>query len=121
MSRNDMGTDWRSVRVWKPGGIFVHKSARSRFGKKSTRAIREAAMKKALTEAQEAEAKELAAAMAEAAAEEFLQVARTLVGSDNSSLFGDTEFKIRDILLRVGAKTYEQHLAQKKTATKGPA
>jgi hypothetical protein len=46
-------------------------------------------------------------------------MAETLVGSD--SLFGQTEFAIRDILLRVGAKAYEQRLAQKKTATKGPA
>ena len=44
---------------------------------------------------------------------------RTLVGSD--SPFGQTEFAVRDILLRVGAKVYEQHLAQKKTATKAPA
>jgi hypothetical protein len=109
------------VGVWKLGGFFVHKSGRSRFGEKSTLAIRETAMKKALTEAQEAEAKELAAAIAEAASEEFLQMARTLVETDNSSLFGATEFKIRDILLRVGAKTYEQHLAQKKTAMRGPA
>ncbi len=78
-------------------------------------------MNKALTEAQEVEAKELAVAIAEAASEEFLQLARTLVGSDNTSLFGATEFTIRDILLRVGAKTYEQHLAQKKTATRDPA
>jgi hypothetical protein len=107
------------VGVWKLGGIFVHKSDRSRFGEKSTRAIREVAMKKPLTEVQEAEAKQLAEAIAQAASEEFLQLARTLVGSD--SPFGQTEFTIRDLLLRVGAKAYEQHLAQKKTATKDPA
>jgi hypothetical protein len=76
-------------------------------------------MQKPLTEAQEVEAKELAEAIAEAASEEFLTMARTLVGS--ASPFGQTEFAIRDILLRVGAKAYEQHLAQKKTATKGLA
>ena len=75
-----------------------------------------------LPPAQEAQAQELAQAIAEAAGDEFLQLARTLVAADrSSSLFGDTEFKIRDILLRVGAKTYQHMLEQKKTATKGPA
>ena len=77
-------------------------------------------MKESLSPAQEAQAKELAQAIAEAAADEFLQLARTLVATDRSSLFGDTEFTIRDILLRVGAKTYQQLLEQKKTATKAP-
>lgn len=78
-------------------------------------------MKEALSPAQEAQAQELAQAIAQAAADEFLQLARTLVATDRSSLFGDTEFKIRDILLRVGAKTYQEFLAQKKTVTKAPA
>jgi parvulin-like peptidyl-prolyl isomerase len=77
-------------------------------------------MEKALTEAQEAEAQELAQAIAQAASDEFLRLARTLVAAGGSP-FGKTEFAIRDILLRVGAKAYEQHLAQKKTATKAPA
>ena len=77
-------------------------------------------MKESLPPAQEAQAHELAQAIAEAAADEFLQLARTLVAADRTSLFGDTEFKVRDILLRVGAKTYQQLLEQKKTATKAP-
>jgi hypothetical protein len=76
-------------------------------------------MKKPLTEAQEVAAKELTAAIAAATTQEVQQVADTLVGSD--SPFGQTEFAIRAILLRVGAKAYEQYLAQKKTATKDPA
>ena len=67
-----------------------------------------------LSEAQEQEVQQLAEAIAQAAREEFMQLARTLVATDRSSLFGDTEFKIRDILLRVGAKAYQEHLAQKK-------
>lgn len=79
-------------------------------------------MQEALTPAQEAEAQQLAAAIAQAAAAEFLQLARTLVATDNASLFGATEFTLRDILLRVGAKAYQQHLGQKKsTATRAPA
>lgn len=77
-------------------------------------------MREALTAAREAEENELAEAIAQAASDEFLQLARTLIGSGQSP-FGQTEFTIRDILLRVGVKAYEQHLAQKKTATKDPA
>jgi hypothetical protein len=76
-------------------------------------------MQEAWSAAQEAEVKELAEAMAQAASAEFLQLARTLVGS-GASPFGKTEFAVRDILLRAGAKAYEQFLAQKKTDTRGP-
>ena len=78
-------------------------------------------MQEALSSTQEAEARELAQAIAIAAETDLLEVARTLVGSTPATLFGNNEFKIRDIILRVAAKAYEQHLAQKKTATKGPA
>jgi hypothetical protein len=78
-------------------------------------------MQEALSAAQEAEARLLAQRIAQAAEEEFLQVARTLVGTKTATLFGATEFKVRDILLRVAAKAYEQHLAEKKTATRAPA
>lgn len=77
-------------------------------------------MRQPLTQEQEREVKQLAQAIAEAASQEFEQLARTLVGSGDSP-FGQAEFTIRDILLRVGARAYEQHLAQKKTATKAPA
>src|SRR5262249_1055892 len=70
--------------VSKPGGIFVHKSGKSRFGEKSTTRIRERAMQEALTAAQEAEVKELAEAIAQAASDEFLQLARALVRSGKS-------------------------------------
>ena len=76
-------------------------------------------MPERLTAAQELEAQQLAEAIAEAAGAEFLQLARTLVASGESP-FGNTEFAIRDLLLKVGAKAYEQHLAQKKTATRDP-
>lgn len=78
-------------------------------------------MQEALSSAQEAEARELAQAIAEAAESDLLEIARTLVGSTPATLFGANEFKIRDIILRVAAKAYEQHLARKKTATRGPA
>jgi hypothetical protein len=77
-------------------------------------------MQEALTAAQESEAQQLAEAFAQAASAEFLQLARTLVASGRSP-FGKAEFTIRDILLRVGAKAYQQFLEQKKTATKDQA
>jgi hypothetical protein len=78
-------------------------------------------MKHALSADQEARAQELAAAIALAAQEELLEVARALVATSDATLFGETEFKVRDIIHRVAAKAYQQHLAQKKTAMKGPA
>ena len=77
-------------------------------------------MQEALNAAQEAKAQQLAEAIAQAASAEFLQLASTLLGSGPSP-FGRTEFTIRDILLRIGAKAYKDHLAKKKTATKAPA
>jgi hypothetical protein len=78
-------------------------------------------MQEKLTPAQEAQAQELARALAEAAQADFLHLARTLVAKGDADLFGDTEFEIRDAALRLAARAYEQHLAQKKTATRDPA
>jgi len=77
-------------------------------------------MPETLTAAQEAEAQLLAQRIAQAAEQELLQVARTLVGSNTATLFGATEFKVRDLILRVAAKAFEEHLAQKKMATTVP-
>lgn len=77
-------------------------------------------MQEALNPTQENEAQQLAQAFAQAAADDFLQLARLLVASGQNP-FGQTEFAVRDILLRTGAKVYEQYLTQKKTATKEPA
>jgi parvulin-like peptidyl-prolyl isomerase len=74
-----------------------------------------------LTPEQEAEAQKLAGLIREATNDDFLRVARLLVSKDERHLFGETEFAIRDILLRAGAKAYETFLLEKKTATKGPA
>jgi hypothetical protein len=53
--------------------------------------------------------------------EELLALARLLVSKEDRDLFGDTEFEVRKLVHRIGAKAYETHLAQKKTATKAPA
>jgi hypothetical protein len=78
-------------------------------------------MKEPLPPAQEAQAQELAAAIAAAAQEDLLAIARQLVASDDASLFGEAEFRVRDAALRVAASAYQQRLAQKKTATRAPA
>ena len=67
----------------------------------------------------EAQARELAAAIAESSEEELLEIARTLLESeDPASLFGATEFKVRDLALKIAAKAYERRLDQKKTLTR---
>jgi hypothetical protein len=78
-------------------------------------------MKEPLSTEQEAQARELAQAIAEASEDELLEIARTLVGAEPAALFGATEFKIRDLALRIAAKAYERRLSQKKTATRPPA
>jgi parvulin-like peptidyl-prolyl isomerase len=74
-----------------------------------------------LTPEQEADAQQLAALIRAATDDDFLLLARTLVSKDEKHTFGQTEFDVRDILLKAGAKAYQTFLAQKKTATKAPA
>jgi hypothetical protein len=72
----------------------------------------------ALSAEKEAEAQALAERIRELADDEILQMARLLVSKPDREIFGDTEFELRDIVLKVGAKALEEHLRQKKTATK---
>ncbi len=68
-----------------------------------------------------AEIEDLSRAIREAVDEEIEELAVNLLSTDDAHLFGDNEFKIRSIALKIAAKAYEQHLARKKTDTKGPA
>src|SRR6476661_8934137 len=70
----------------------------------------------ALSPDKEAEAQALAERIRELADEEILQMARLLVSKPDREIFGDTEFELRDIVLKVGAKALEERLRQKKTA-----
>lgn len=70
-----------------------------------------------LSTEKEAEARALALRLRELADEELLEMARLLVGKPEHEIFGDTEFELRDIVLKIGAKALEAHLSQKKTAT----
>lgn len=68
-----------------------------------------------------AAAQALAQAIRAATDAEIEEMARTLVAADDQHLFGANEFKLRDLAHKIAAKAFEQHLAQKKTATGGPA
>jgi len=68
-----------------------------------------------------AEVRALAQAIREAADTEIEELARTLATTEDQHLFGDHEFKIRDLAHKIAAKALEQHLARKKTVTKAPA
>jgi hypothetical protein len=70
-----------------------------------------------LTPEQETEAKHLEAKINVAIAKEVADLARLLVGTGDTDLFGATEFQVRDLVLRIGAKAYCEHLREKKTAT----
>ena len=70
-----------------------------------------------LSPEREAEAQQLLQALRQAADEELLAIARALVATDEHTLFGQTEFDIRDLVHKIGAKAYQAHLAQKKMAT----
>ena len=56
------------------------------------------------------------------AAADLRELAELLATKDDSNTFGPTEFAVRDIVLRVGAKALEAALeGRKKGATTGPA
>jgi hypothetical protein len=67
------------------------------------------------------EIKDLARAIREAVDAELNELASNLATTDDAHLFGANEFKIRALAHKIAAKAVEQHLARKKTDTKGPA
>ena len=69
-----------------------------------------------LTSEQEAQAVQLAEQMKQKAGDPFLAIARLLVATDESTLFGATEFAVRKHALEVVSQAYALHLDQKKTA-----
>ena len=69
-----------------------------------------------LSEEQEREAKVLEAKIRHAVDREIVDLARLLVSKSESELFGVTEFQVRDLVLRVGATAFAEHLREKKTA-----
>jgi hypothetical protein len=76
-------------------------------------------MQEALSPAQDAEAQELAAVLTQLAGEDLLAMARVLVAGPPEAVFGENEFKLRDLAHRVAAKAAQARLkAAKKGATR---
>lgn len=75
-----------------------------------------------LTPEQEAEARRLAETIAVKTKEELLQITRLLVGKRDDQLFGETEFQVRDLVHKIGARAIETAVNErKKGATKDRA
>jgi hypothetical protein len=77
-------------------------------------------MTRTLTPQQTEQARQLAADIRVQAEAIFREVAEILSTVPDEQLFGDTEFAVRDRMLRLVAHAYTARLAQKKTATSGP-
>lgn len=69
----------------------------------------------------QAEIDDLTRAIKKAVDDELNELAANLATADDAHIFGANEFRIRDLAHKIAAKAIEQRLAQKKTATKGPA
>ena len=67
-----------------------------------------------LTPDQQAESDRILAAFRQAAESDLRELADLLATKDDSNTFGATEFTVRDIVLRVGAKAVEAALAERK-------
>ncbi len=75
-----------------------------------------------LTPEQEQEAKVIADILIGAMKVEAENIGRLLASKQNRDLFGQTEFQLRDILLRLGARGIDAALeARKKKSIKDPA
>ena len=75
-----------------------------------------------LTAEQEHEADEIARILLEVMPGEAKNIGRLLASKANSELFGQTEFQLRDILLRLGTQSIEAALTErKKRGAKDPA
>jgi hypothetical protein len=70
-------------------------------------------MSEPLSPDQEARAQELAARIKARSADAILEMARRLVATTDDTLFGDTEFALRDRAQGIVADAYAEHLPQK--------
>lgn len=77
-------------------------------------------MARTLTPEQAQQAAQLAADLRDQAEDILREVAELLSTVPDAQLFGDTEFAVRDRVLKLVAHAYTARLAQKKTATSAP-
>jgi hypothetical protein len=74
-----------------------------------------------LTPEQQAEAQRIQTALLATAAEDIRELAELLASKDDSNTFGATEFTVRDIVHKIGAKAVQTALdGRKKGDTKVP-
>ena len=71
-------------------------------------------MSEPLSPEQEAKAQEPAARIKARSADAILEMARRLVATTDSTLFGDTEFALRDQATGTVADAYAEHILQKR-------
>jgi hypothetical protein len=69
----------------------------------------------------EARAQELAARIAARSAADILDMARRLVTTTDATLFGDTEFALRDATHRIAAHAYTEHVGKKRGTSPRPS
>lgn len=69
----------------------------------------------------EAKAQELAARIQARSADTILEMARRLVATTDDTLFGDTEFALRDQAQSIVADAYAEHLPQKLATPLAPS
>lgn len=74
-----------------------------------------------LSPEQEAKAQELAARITARSADAILEMARRLVATTDDTLFGDTEFALRDQARGIVADAYAEHLPQKVGTPRPPS
>ena len=78
-------------------------------------------MSEPLTPELEAKAQELAARIKARSADAILEMARRLVATTDDTLFGDTEFALRDQAQGIVADAYAEHLPQKVATSRPPS
>src|SRR5438067_1100458 len=101
----------RRVGVMEVGGNCVHFGVALSDGGNLPR--QEVVMSEPLSPEQEAKAQELAARIQVRSADAILEMARRLVATTDDTLFGDTEFALRDHAQGIVADAYACHLPQK--------
>lgn len=69
----------------------------------------------------EAKAQELAARIKARSADAILEMARRLVATTDDTLFGDTEFALRDQAQGIVADAYAEHIPQKVATPPAPS
>jgi hypothetical protein len=78
-------------------------------------------MTRTMTLEEKSQARQLANEIHAMSAEVIEEIAEILTTTPNERIFGDTEFVVRAHVLKIVAKSFTAHLAQKKMATSAPA